>query len=55
MRPAIARNLRYIAVAKGITKYFDLIGLTLANLYWRKIEEAETDFKTLSLAASLFN
>jgi hypothetical protein len=33
---------------EGITKYFDLIGLTLAYLYWRKIEEAETDFKTLS-------
>lgn len=33
---------------EGITKYFDLVGLTLAYLYWRKIEDTEADFKTLS-------
>jgi hypothetical protein len=33
---------------EGITKYFDLVGLTLAYLYWRKIDDAEAEFKTLS-------
>jgi len=33
---------------EGITKYFDLVGLTLAYLYWRKVEDAEAEFKTLS-------
>jgi len=33
---------------EGIAKYFDLVGLTLAYLYWRKIEEQKADVKTLS-------
>lgn len=33
---------------EGITKYFDLVGLTLAYLYWRKVEDQETQFKTVS-------
>jgi hypothetical protein len=33
---------------EGVTKYFDLVGLTLAYLYWRKVEDSEADFKTLS-------
>ena len=33
---------------EGIAKYFDLVGLTLAYLYWRKVEEAKADIKTLS-------
>ncbi len=33
---------------EGIAKYFDLVGLTLAYLYWRKVEEHDANFKTLS-------
>jgi hypothetical protein len=33
---------------EGISKYFDLVGLTLAYLYWRKVEEQKADIKTLS-------
>jgi hypothetical protein len=33
---------------EGITKYFDLVGFTLAYLYWRKAEDTEAKFKTLS-------
>ncbi|MDZ7363473.1 MAG: hypothetical protein ONB46_22560 [candidate division KSB1 bacterium] len=33
---------------EGIAKYFDLVGLTLAYLYWRKVEEPKADLKTLS-------
>jgi len=33
---------------EGITKYFDLVCLTLAYLYWRKVEENEAEVKTLS-------
>jgi DDE superfamily endonuclease len=33
---------------EGVSKYFDLVGLALAYLHWRKVEESETDFKTLS-------
>lgn len=33
---------------EGVTKYFDLVGLVLAYLHWRKIEDSTTDFKTLS-------
>ena len=33
---------------EGVTKYFDLVGLTLAYLYWRKVEDSEAEFKTLS-------
>lgn len=33
---------------EGITKYFELVGLTLAYLYWRKVEDKETQFKTVS-------
>lgn len=33
---------------EGISKYFDLVGLALAYLYWRKIEDPEGKFKTLS-------
>jgi hypothetical protein len=30
---------------EGVTKYFDLLGLTLAYLYWRKVEDSKTDFR----------
>lgn len=33
---------------EGITKYFDLVGLTLAYLYWRKVEDQEAGAKTVS-------
>lgn len=33
---------------EGIAKYFDLVGLTLAYLHWRKVEEQKADLKTLS-------
>ncbi len=33
---------------EGITKYFNLVGLTLAYLYWREVEDQEVDAKTLS-------
>jgi hypothetical protein len=33
---------------EGIRRYFDLICLTLAYLYWRQIEEPNTDSKRLS-------
>lgn len=33
---------------EGVTKYFDLVGLVLAYLHWRKVEESKADFKTLS-------
>jgi len=33
---------------EGITKYFDLVGLTLTYLYWRKAEEQQPEVKTLS-------
>jgi hypothetical protein len=38
------RLRRYV----GVTKYFDVVGLTLAYLYWRQVEDLKTDFKTLS-------
>ena len=33
---------------EGITKYFDLVGLTLGYLHWRKVEDQDADAKTLS-------
>ncbi|MDZ7403033.1 MAG: hypothetical protein ONB41_02835, partial [candidate division KSB1 bacterium] len=33
---------------EGVTKYFDLVGLTLAYLHWRKVEDQEANAKTLS-------
>ncbi len=33
---------------EGIAKYFDLVGLALAYLHWRKFEERKADLKTLS-------
>lgn len=33
---------------EGISRYFDLVCLTLAYLYWRKVEEKSADIKTLS-------
>lgn len=33
---------------EGISRYFELVGLTLAYLYWRRIEVQATNVKTLS-------
>lgn len=38
-------RLRYY---EGITRYFDLVGLTLAYLHWRRVEESNSNLKTLS-------
>jgi hypothetical protein len=38
-------RLRYY---EGITRYFDLVCLTLAYLNWRRVEESNPDLKTLS-------
>jgi len=38
-------RLRYY---EGITRYFDLVGLTLAYLNWRRVEESNSDLKNLS-------
>ena len=37
-------RLRYY---EGITRYFDLVCLTLAYLNWRRVEESNPDLKTL--------
>jgi len=33
---------------KGVSRYFDLVCLTLAYLYWRKLKESTSEVKTLS-------
>jgi hypothetical protein len=33
---------------EGISRYFDLVGLTLAYLHWRRIKENDADVKSLS-------
>ena len=43
-------RLRYY---EGITNYFYLVGLTLAYLHWRRVEETNSELQMLSTVIAL--